>query len=148
MTVGVIIQARMGSTRLPGKVLLPLGGKPSIVCVLERASQISGIDRIVVATTTLRQDLQLVDAVRSAGYEAIMPTATPDNVLSRYYWTAKQLKFDTIVRITGDCPLLDPAVSSRVVGVFESERWDYVSNRRPATFPDGFDTEDIRLSIR
>lgn len=141
MKVGCIIQARMGSSRLPGKVLMDIAGKPDIQRVLERVSQIKGLDSVTVAVPATRLDNRILDVVRPLGYNAIMPNAVVGDVLDRYYKAATHLKLDVVMRITADCPLLDPKVSTRVLNAFLRGKYDYVSNVHPPTFPDGLDTE-------
>jgi spore coat polysaccharide biosynthesis protein SpsF len=129
----------MGSTRLPGKVMADLMGKPLLTRVIERASAIPGIQRVVVATTTAERDRPLLDLARQCGAEAF--AGSEDDVLDRYYQAACFFKADAICRLTADCPLLDPAVSARVLRRFEQGDVDYACNTNPPTFPDGLDTE-------
>lgn len=144
MTTMAILQARTGSTRLPGKVLMDLAGAPLLVRVIERARTIPGLDGVVVATTTAERDRPLIDLARQHGIEAF--AGSEDDVLDRYYQAARQFEADVIVRLTADCPLLDPAVSARVLDRFEQSAVDYVSNTQPPTYPDGLDTEVISFA--
>ena len=139
MKTVVIIQARMGSHRLPGKVLMPLAGRPAIQHVLERAKLIQGVDEVVLATSTASSDDLLVSFCSSLGVRVIRGSEL--DVLDRYYQAAKSSLADTIVRITGDCPLLDPLESSKVINFYFNTKYDYVSNNNPPTLPDGLDTE-------
>jgi len=139
MKTVVIIQARMGSSRLPGKVLMPLGGKPSVQQVIERARLIRGVDEVVLATSTASIDDPLVAFCNSAGVPVVR--GSEDDVLDRYYQAAKAARADVVIRITGDCPLLDPVESAKVLEAFRSSGADYVSNVHPPTLPDGLDTE-------
>jgi spore coat polysaccharide biosynthesis protein SpsF (cytidylyltransferase family) len=134
-----IIQTRMGSTRLPGKVMADVAGKPLLRCVLDRTSAIQGIDQVVLATTSLARERPLIQLAKTCAIEVFAGSEV--DVLDRYYRTALAFSADTIVRITADCPLLDPKVSERVVAAFCSGAYDYVSNVHPPTFPDGLDTE-------
>ena len=134
-----ILQARTGSTRLPGKVLMDLAGEPLLVRVLERARAIPGLDRVVLATTIAERDRPLIDLARQRGLETF--AGSEDDVLDRYYQAARQFQADVIVRLTADCPLLDPAVSALVLDRFRQSEVDYVSNTQPPTYPDGLDTE-------
>ena len=134
-----ILQARMGSSRLPGKALMDLAGKPVLWRCLERAQAISGVDALVVATTESPDDQQLLDVAQEAGVEGF--TGSPDDVLDRYYQAAKSHQADVVMRLTGDCPLLDPSVSGRVLNRFLEGNVDYASNTNPPSYPDGLDTE-------
>jgi spore coat polysaccharide biosynthesis protein SpsF len=136
-----IVQARLGSTRLPGKVLEPIGGEPMLARVLARAAAIPGIAGVVLATSAEPRDRALVDVARRAGVETF--TGSEADVLDRYYQAARQVGAAAVVRITADCPLLDPDVSGRVVRRFADGDVDYVSNCPDGalSFPDGLDTE-------
>lgn len=129
----------MGSTRLPGKVLADVVGKPMLYHVVNRARRVKGLDSIVVATTHRPQD----DAVERICTEIGSPCfrGSDDDVLDRYYQAAKAFGARVIMRITSDCPLLDPEVSHAVLTRFCRGDVDYASNIQPPTFPDGLDTE-------
>jgi spore coat polysaccharide biosynthesis protein SpsF (cytidylyltransferase family) len=142
--VAAIVQARIGSTRLPGKVLADLCGRPVIEHVLQRASQIAGIDAVVLAVPASSSDDALAEVGRRAG--VIVVRGNADDVLDRYRAAAYASGAAAIVRITADCPLLDPAVSSQVVSRFVKGDVDYVSNIHPPSFPDGYDTEAFSLA--
>lgn len=140
MKTVAVIQARMGSTRLPGKVLMTLLDRPVIQWVHERALRIPGVDEVVIATSTSATDDPLASWCEANG--ALLFRGSPDDVLDRYARCAQRHDADAVVRITADCPLLDPAVSGRVVQAFlDREGCDYASNTQPPTFPDGLDTE-------
>jgi spore coat polysaccharide biosynthesis protein SpsF len=134
-----IVQARMGSTRLPGKVLMDIAGRPLLARVIDRARAIRGIDRVVLATTTGERDRPLLALAQHCGIEAF--TGSEDDVLDRFYQAARQFKADVIMRLTADCPLLDPAVCERVLDRFRQGNVEYASNTQPPTYPDGLDTE-------
>jgi spore coat polysaccharide biosynthesis protein SpsF len=144
-----IIQARMSSTRLPGKVLLDLAGQPMLARVVERTRRARTIDRLVVATTVEPEDEPIVEICRSRGWAVFR--GKRDDVLDRYYQAALSDRADPIVRITSDCPLIDPGIIDRVVerlrGTASSESAsaatiDYASNINPRrTFPRGLDVE-------
>lgn len=141
MSVVCIIQARIGSTRLPGKVLIPIMGKPMLQQVVERVAKSRLIDKIIIATTHKPQDdplAALCDASQWSYYRG-----SEDDVLDRYYQAAKQNHADVIVRITSDCPLIDPSVLDLVVATFLSTAptVDYASNVVVRTYPRGLDTE-------
>ena len=137
--VVALVQARMGSTRLPGKVLKSIVGKPMIELLLARLSQSSELDEIVVATSKEKQNDQLQSVVESLGYKCTR--GSEKDVLNRFYNSAKSLKADIIVRITGDCPLLDSALVDQCIQGYKQAKVDYFSNTDPATYPDGLDVE-------
>jgi spore coat polysaccharide biosynthesis protein SpsF (cytidylyltransferase family) len=139
LTIVVVVQARMGSSRLPGKVLADLGGRPVLAHVLQRASQIDGIDQTVLAIPAGPEDDVLEDVGRRASVTVVRGDAA--DVLNRYHAAAHATGAGAIVRVTADCPLLDPRVSSDVVNRFRIGDVDYVSNIHPPTYPDGYDTE-------
>lgn len=140
----LVVQARVGSTRLPGKVLLPLGGKPLIEQVVVRASAIEGIDAVVVAVPDNSEQTELVRAVEATGLATVV-RGPEDDVLDRTVRAAVALKAATVVRITSDCPLLDPKVSSAVLSAYRLVGVPYARTRMDAGFPRGFDTEVIAL---
>ncbi|MDO8564872.1 MAG: GNAT family N-acetyltransferase [bacterium] len=142
-----IIQARMGSTRLPGKVLMKAGGKTLLEHLVRRVKRARTLDAIVVATTENLED----DAIAALAKKLLVGVfrGSEHDVLDRYYRAAEQAKADTVVRLTGDCPLMDPQVIDRVVSLFKKNqrRYDYVSNVRPPTFPDGMDVEVFSFKV-
>ena len=129
----------MGSSRLPGKVIMDLAGKPLLARVVERAAAIPHVDRVILATTTAERDRPLLRLARTCGAETF--AGSENDVLDRYYQAARVFRAKTIVRITADCPLLDPKVAGQVVRRFMKGDCDYVCNSLPPTFPDGLDTE-------
>ena len=137
--VAVVVQARMASTRLPGKMLELVGGKPMLQWTLERALQIRGVGAVLLATTSAAEDIPLIDMAKQMDILAF--AGSQDDVLDRYYQAAKSVQADVIVRLTGDCPLIDPEVCNEVLSKFFAESVDYASNVHPPTFPDGLDTE-------
>jgi spore coat polysaccharide biosynthesis protein SpsF (cytidylyltransferase family) len=139
MSTIAILQARMGSTRLPGKVMADLAGKPLLARVIERAQAIPNIQRVVVATTTAERDKPLLALAERYGVLGF--AGGEDDVLDRYYRAVRTFGADVIVRLTADCPLLDPGVSARVLARFALGDVDYACNTLPPTFPDGLDTE-------
>ena len=139
MSVVAIVQARTGSTRLPGKVLADIEGRPMLVRVLERASRARLVDRIVVATTDRPADDDVEALCAAEGVACHRGSA--DDVLDRYAQAARRFGADTVVRLTGDCPLLDPAVVDLVVAALRDSGADYATNTLPPTFPDGLDVE-------
>lgn len=131
----------MGSSRLPGKVLLPLGGKPALHQVLDRLLQSKKISQIVVATTTQTKDDAIVDALQT--YPQIkISRGSEDDVLDRYYQAAKAYGAQNIIRITSDCPLIDPQLLDQMIEKFQSQALDYLSNFfEQRHFPRGLDAE-------
>jgi spore coat polysaccharide biosynthesis protein SpsF (cytidylyltransferase family) len=141
MSILGIIQARVGSTRLPRKVLLDLEGKTVLEHVVCRVKQSTKITDILVATTLSWDDLAIVKLCAENGI--LVFCGSVDDVLDRYYQAAKIVKPDHIVRITADCPLMDPAVIDMVIMQHLSVGADYSTNTNPETFPDGEDVEVI-----
>ncbi len=141
-----IIQARMGSTRLPGKVMEPILGIPMIGHVVERTAHIGGVDAVVVATSNSERERPLVEYVQ-AHRQARLFRGPEQDVLARYVQAAHAFGAQAVVRITGDCPLLSPRVSSRVVHTFfdSQPRCDYVTNTLTRTYPRGLDTAVMSL---
>lgn len=140
-----IVQARMGSSRLPGKVILDIAGKPMLWHVVNRVRHARLVDQIAVATSEKPSD----DPIESfCIHERIDCFRGSENdVLDRYYQVAKQFEANVVVRITADCPLLDPEIIDKVVQVFEIGDYDYVSNTLDPSYPDGLDTEVFRLEV-
>jgi spore coat polysaccharide biosynthesis protein SpsF len=136
-----IVQARMGSTRLPGKVLLDIAGRPMLAHVVERARLCREVDDVIVATSTHSNDDEIVSACRRLDVRVFR--GSESDVLDRYAGAAAFASADSCVRITADCPLLDPGVSDRIVSAFKTARppVDYASNKIPQSFPRGLDTE-------
>ncbi len=139
MKVVAIVQARMGSTRLPNKVMKSLVGMPMIELLLRRLSKSKQIGQIVLATSTEPKNMSLVECVERLGYTCIR--GSENDVLDRYLLAAKRVYADIIVRITGDCPLIDAALVDQAIERFKTTKVDYLSNTSPATYPDGLDTE-------
>jgi len=143
MKVVAIVQARMGSTRLPNKVMKPIVGVPMIELLLARLGKSKQIDQIVLATSTDERNTPLVEHVQKLGYVCVR--GSESDVLDRYLVAARQAHADVVVRITGDCPLIDPALVDQAIAKFKAEGVDYLSNAVPASYPDGLDTEVFTL---
>lgn len=138
--ITTIIQARVSSTRLPKKVLLPLGGKTVLENVVERVRKAKYIGEVIVATSNGKDDDKIVQLCEKKGIKYFRGSL--DDVLDRYYQTAKRFQAENICRITADCPLIDPEVVDRVAKEYLEGEYDFISNTHPvATFPDGFDVE-------
>jgi glutamate-1-semialdehyde 2,1-aminomutase len=144
MNVVGIVQARMGSTRFPGKVLKEITGKPMLELLLNRLSQSTELSSIVVATSKDNQDDVLYHFVESLGY--VCSRGSNNDVLERIYKSALLVKADIIVRITADCPLVDPDLVDIFLRKFHQSKVDYLSNMDPHTFPDGLDIEVMSFS--
>ena len=134
-----IVQARMGSTRFPNKVMRRINGVPMIELLLSRLALAKRIDKIILATSDDPRNQPLADHVRSLGYEVFQ--GSENDVLDRYYQAAKPHQPDTVVRITGDCPLIDQDLVDQVIAAHEAQGVDYLSNVLPPSYPDGLDTE-------
>jgi glutamate-1-semialdehyde 2,1-aminomutase len=139
MKVVAIVQARMGSTRLPNKVIKEIGGQPMIEILLKRLSKAKYIDEIVLATSTNDNNFPLVKHVSSMGFRVVR--GSEDDVLNRYLQAINATCADVVVRVTGDCPLIDPDLVDHVIDSFKRSNCDYFSNNDPVTYPDGLDIE-------
>lgn len=145
MKIVAIIQARMGSTRLPGKTLKKLAGQPAIAHVFDRLSRAKNIDEIWLATTSNPEDDQLAIWAKQSKINCYRGQA--EDVLDRYYQTAITAKAEVIIRITGDCPLLDPEIVDQIITEFLKNDYDYISNSQPPSYPDGLDVEVFSATV-
>ena len=138
-----IIQARMGSERLPGKVLMGIVGKPMLWHVINRVKHSKYINKIIIATTTNKDDDQIEDFCKK--YNIDFYRGSEDDVLARYYLVTKNWQIDAIVRITADCPLIDPQIINKVISKYfkNKNNLDGASNTIKYTYPRGLDTEVI-----
>jgi glutamate-1-semialdehyde aminotransferase/spore coat polysaccharide biosynthesis protein SpsF (cytidylyltransferase family) len=134
-----IVQARMGSSRLPGKTIADVAGRPLLLHVVERVRNARRVDKVVVATTGESADDPIAALCQAEEIQHFR--GSEDDVLDRFYKTAQANSADIVVRITADCPLIDPAVIDKVVARFQVGDCDYVSNIVRYTYPDGLDTE-------
>ncbi len=137
--IAAIVQIRVDSTRLPEKALSDILGKPMTLRLLERLQKSELIDEIIVATTEEKTDDKLVKIVKENNFKIFR--GSTEDVLDRYYQAAKQNNIDIIVRITGDCPLVDPEIVDSIVKYFLDNIFDYVSNTIKPTYPDGICVE-------
>jgi spore coat polysaccharide biosynthesis protein SpsF (cytidylyltransferase family) len=144
MSVIAFIQARVGSTRLPGKVLMDLHGKPVLTRVIERVQKARGVDSVIVVTTIEAKDLPLVRLCAERGVQVFC--GSENDVLDRFYQAARLLKPDHVVRITADCPVLDPGLVDQVVQRHIRSRADYTANVLVDRFPDGEDVEVLTFA--
>ncbi len=136
-----IIQARMGSSRLPGKTLKLLGDKPLLWHVAERVKHAKLVDSVVIATTTSPDDDAIFSFYQEFGLAC--HRGSVENVMSRYYEAAKEQGATIVVRVTGDCPLVDPVTLDACIAAFQQGSWDYLSNALPGerSYPRGLDVE-------
>ena len=139
MKTVAIIQARMGSTRFPNKVMRTICGTPMIGLLLKRLANAKLVNQIVLATSENSRNDPLAKYVQELGYPIFR--GREDDVLDRYYQAAKEVGADSVVRITGDCPLIDPELVDEVIAKFLDSDVDYATNRLPPTFPNGLDCE-------
>jgi len=142
-TVG-IIQARMGSTRLPGKVMKDLNGATMLERVVNRTRRATMLTRVIVATSTEAADQAVVDLCKELGVPCFR--GSESDVLDRYFQAAQSASADNIVRITSDCPLIDPSVIDKTVHEFQKHKPDYASNTLLRRYPRGLDTEVFTLT--
>jgi spore coat polysaccharide biosynthesis protein SpsF len=144
MKIVAIIQARTGSTRLPGKVLKDLEGKTMLARVVERVRRATLINELLVATTDRPADDAVVEECRR--HSVKVARGDQDDVLDRYFRAAQLAKAEIVVRITSDCPLIDPEIIDKTISAFQEARADYASNALQRTYPRGLDTEVLSFS--
>lgn len=138
--IGVIIQARLGSTRMPGKTMKEIMDKPLLYYSVQRSSLAKYVDKVIVATTTKSEDDKIVKWCKNEGIPFYR--GSEENVLDRYYQTAKKYNVDKIVRVTSDCPFVDPKIIDMAILLLNIYGKDYVSNRiKKRTWPHGLDVE-------
>ena len=137
--ITVMIQARTGSSRLAGKVLSQIENKPMIWHVINRVKKIESVQQIALITTKGESDQVLLDIAKNEDIIGFAGDTT--NVLNRHYQCALKISADPIIRITSDCPIIDPYLVEEMLQFFLTHNYDYVSNIHPATYPDGLDVE-------
>lgn len=142
--IGIIVQARCGSTRLPNKILLRLQGQSILEHIIKRLRRVKKADLVIVATTIKVEDL--VIAKLCFKLHTFLFCGSVDDVLDRYYQAAKIYDLQNIVRITSDCPLIDPNLVDLMISWYLKQRVDYASNTLLPTFPDGEDIEIMKFS--
>jgi len=144
--IGAIVQARMGSTRLPGKVMLEAAGKPLLGHLIGRLKHCLSLEQLIIATSTVDKDQVIAEFCESEGVPVFRGSET--DVLDRYYQAATHYGIDIIVRVTSDCPLIDPELIDQMVPFFREHmnEFDLVTNRHPLTFPDGTDFDVMSLN--
>ncbi|HEX9443241.1 MAG TPA: glycosyltransferase family protein [Candidatus Binatia bacterium] len=137
--IALVVVARQGSTRLPGKALADVAGKPMIGHIIERVKKSRGIGAVVLATTKNREDEPLLAAARAFGAGAF--AGSGEDVLDRVHQAAREYRADAVVHVGGDCPFADPAVVERALEVYFSGPFDYATNTLVQTFPSGLDVQ-------
>jgi spore coat polysaccharide biosynthesis protein SpsF len=146
MTIGIVIQARMSSTRFPGKVMAALGNKPVLQHVIDRCRKVPFVDKIVCAFPAGRLSVPICQLCNEN--KILHCSGDEHDVLGRYYDAAKKHGLDVIVRVTADCPMLDPIVVGEVIDLLKSNNFDYTSNVFPKrTYPKGYDCEAFTFEI-
>ncbi len=144
MKVVAIVQARMGSTRLPGKVLRELAGESMLARVVKRLRGAEFVHEVLIATTDRPGDDAIVAECRR--YSVAVFRGDQDDVLDRYFKAAKSTSAEIVVRITSDCPLIDPEIIDKTIRAFQDMSPDYASNTIVRTFPRGLDTEVVSMA--
>lgn len=147
-----IVQARLGSTRLPGKVLLPLAGKTILWHIVNRLRSVSKIDEIIVATSDQPENLRILEYCQQNAISTFV--GSEHDVLDRFYKAAVSHSAQRIIRVTADCPLIDPETVSRLIDTFEQNNFDYcavftgagAAQSKEGRYPDGLDCEIFRFS--
>jgi spore coat polysaccharide biosynthesis protein SpsF len=143
MRIVATIEARMTSTRLPGKVLLPAGGKPMLSHLIDRLKAVPSLQEIVIATTINAADQPLADLAASAGIACFR--GSENDVMERVIGAAESVQADVVVEITGDCPIIDPQIVEQIIRIFVANQADYVSNAHVRSYPDGMDVQVFSL---
>lgn len=139
MKTNIMLQARMSSNRLPNKVLKPILGKPMLAHQIARLKNVKNVDKIIVVTSNETTDDAIADLCNTIEVNCFRGDL--HNVLDRFYQASQQYLCEHIVRLTGDCPLIDANVVDNVIALHQVQNFDYTSNCEPATFPDGLDVE-------
>ncbi len=135
----IMVQARTGSQRFPRKVLAEIENKPLLWHVLNRVKRVKDTDQIILITTRKKEDEILLDIAKNSNIHSFAGDEL--DVLNRHYQCALRYEADPIIRITADCPLIDPSVVDKIFEIYLEGNYDFVSNCIPPTFPDGLDTE-------
>jgi len=143
MNIVATIEARMTSSRLPGKPLLPAAGMPMLEHLVRRLRAVPSIDAIVLATTVNTADAPLLELAERLGIVAFR--GDEEDVMQRVIGAATSVGADVVVEITGDCPIIDPEIVEQTIRMFNAHKADYVSNAMVRSYPDGMDTQVFRL---
>src|SRR5215467_2290407 len=144
MNIAAIIEARMTSTRLPGKVLLPANGKPMLQHLIGRLKRVDSLDRIVLATTVNATDDKL--AAFAAAQDIACFRGSEEDVMGRVIGAAESVEAEVIVSITGDCPVIDPILVEQMIQMYLYNPCEYASNRQIPTYPEGMDIQVYPLA--
>lgn len=142
--ISIIIQARVNSERLPNKILKEIVGKPMILHIVNRLKKIKNVDQIILATTNNKEDDVVVDVAKKNNL--LIFRGDEKDVLNRFYNCATYFEADPIIRITADCPLIDPSLVDEILNFYLNNDYDYVSNTIYPTYPDGLDAEIFSFS--
>ena len=143
MRIVATIEARMNSSRLPGKVLLKAKEKSMLEILVERLQQVKSIDDIIVATTTNPKDNEIAYLCAKKGLGFFR--GSEEDVMGRVIGAAKSAKADLIVEITADCPIIDPNIIEQIINIYIANKVDYVGNAKIRSYPDGMDTQVFSL---
>lgn len=143
--VTIIIQARTGSRRFPKKVLAKIQNKPLIWHVINRAKKVRAVQQIILATSRKKEDQTLLKIARKTNI--IGYAGDEKNVLNRFYKCALEFNADPIIRITGDCPLIDPKIIEMLLCIYKKNKFNYVTNTLHPTYPDGLDIEIFSFKV-
>lgn len=144
MKAAVIVQARMTSTRLPGKVMLPLGAKTVLAHVLERCQAVANADAVVCAVPDMPASAPIIDAARALGVNVY--AGSEDDVLDRHLQAARAVNADYILRVTSDCPMTDPDICAKVLALVIGGGADFACNNMPPSWPHGLDCEAVSVA--
>ena len=146
MQFSIIIQARLGSSRLPGKVLINYKNYTLLSVLHQRLKRSQKIKDVIIATTKKREDNEIVKFCKNNSIKYFR--GSENNVLNRYYQTAKKFNIKNIIRITADCPFIDPTILDKMIIEFKKKKLDYLSNTypEPSTYPDGMDIEIFKFN--
>jgi spore coat polysaccharide biosynthesis protein SpsF len=142
--ITAVIQARMGSTRLPGKILMKINGIAVLQCQLQQLDHSSMLDDIILATTTNPEDDVIVDFAHENSIKVFRGSSL--DVLDRYYQCSQHFSLEHIVRITSDCPLIDPTIVDKTIELYKSGKFDYVNNFGGIAYPSGTDVEVFSIN--
>lgn len=147
LNIVVVVQARTSSSRLPNKVMLPLAGEPLLVRMMERVMASKTPTKFIVATSTEEEDDEVEELCEDYNYTCFRGSL--DNLLERHYLAGLEYKADVVVKIPSDCPLIDPKIIDKVINFYirNKDKYDFVSNLHPPTYPDGNDVEVIPMPV-
>ncbi|WP_417204622.1 cytidylyltransferase domain-containing protein [Acetoanaerobium sticklandii] len=140
----ILVQARVSSSRLPGKVLKDINGTPMIEYLINRLAAVKTCEKVILVTSDEASDDELENLMKG---KVTIVRGSLNDVLSRFCKAIDQSDFDNVVRITGDCPFVDPAIIDNIVSIHESNKNDYTSNTLKPTYPDGLDVEVVKKDV-